>query len=176
MLFWLSGGISIILRHITQKVFLKSIYNNGYLDSKRSEKQKMTAKDYVSFELYEDNGDIDGLLKVYVNQKGLFEKDCFSLFFDGDKMREAGISIVDEFENGGRETKYGDLVFLPIDILTLEEAEKIGEYRHVKGNVSLEYLTKESLEALTAYIQSTQTWLSAVGILNVYFEATQFGQ
>lgn len=135
-----------IIRHITQVKFLKSIMADGYLDPSRNPKRYSCDKEYVSFEKYIGS---NALLKFYLSYKKLEKEDVFELFFDTDLMERDGIKLVTRFHNGGSHTK----VELQ-NLLSEDEYNSVGDYIFVRGRVSLRCLTEECRNRLEDFINN----------------------
>lgn len=133
-----------ILRHITLKKHLKSIVEMDCLLP--TNQPRRSDHGYISFEKYNGN---DYLLKPFVIEKKVELEDVFPLLFDGEKIMNDGINIVDLFENGGKMTKEELNPQFFESPLTMIEFAQIGDYRFIKGTLSLKYLLPESKEALT---------------------------
>lgn len=128
------GGINLILRHITQKKHLKSIFEDGFLDAEKTLRNFGEDSNYISFEL---NPESDVLFKLYPKLKSsslivnVKDGEQFELLFDGEKMIEDGIEIKKNF--GGMSKKELEiLIDNPEYNLSREEWESIGKYVFVK--------------------------------------------
>lgn len=66
-----------ILRHITQIKYLPNIINENCLNPKYNPKFSSSDKNYISFEVYQEN---DALLKCYTYFKNISKDEAFELF------------------------------------------------------------------------------------------------
>lgn len=143
------------LRHITLKKSLQSIYNDGALDASKTLRNGVD-KEYVAFEL---NPKTNVLFNIFHKLKSndllnvhISPDDVFELIFDGNKMLADGIQI----EKVGGNGKVEISTALSQWGITEKDWISIGEYRFVKGKVSLQYLTEKSTEKLRAYLHDIE--------------------
>ncbi|MED2615411.1 hypothetical protein COF41_29890 [Bacillus toyonensis] len=130
-----------ILRHLTTRDKIFSIVEERIL--RGSDNLRKAHKGFVSFELFNPNVDRDAFKRIYLQVKpGNFDfEDIVELLFDGNRMVENGIEIVDCFTEGRKDTK-SELSIVPG--INQADLEVMGDYQFVYGDVSLDYLTDES--------------------------------
>jgi len=144
------------LRHITLKKWLKAIYESECLDPSKTPRHGID-REYMSFEL---NPVSDILFRAFPKLKSnpisnIQDGEQFELLFDADKMQTDGIELV---EKVGANSKRELEMTLRLSGFSKQEIESVGEYRFIKGKVSLKYLTSESKRQLEQFIrENSQT-------------------
>lgn len=128
-----------ILRHLTTIDKIASILNDGFL--RGSNNMRAAHQDHVSFEIFNPNNDRFAFIKAYSLAKGANINNVVELFFDKEKMVNAGIEIRDSFINGKKDNKI-ELSLYPE--VTEDDFKSIGDYCFVYDKVPLEYLIEQS--------------------------------
>lgn len=139
-----------ILRHVTSDMALKSIVSDGKLSGDKTARTR--DKGFISFEF---NPPTDFLAKnIYQLKKEhptnpILEGEEIILDFDVEKIVNSGIELLDNidgvyYRNGDLQTMSIHLK-IPFDVLD----QNIGQYRFIKGDLPLSFLTDSCKDKLS---------------------------
>jgi hypothetical protein len=141
-----------ILRHVTLKRRIPSIIESNALNAEAFIIR--TRSNDGSYNAFEVNPTSDVLVRIFPIIKSnpiesFSEEDIFELSFDGDRMFADGLILEDMNQN-----KVQLWYLVTEGVLTEEEFLSLGEFKFIRGEVSLEYLTNECKRRLDEFIKS----------------------
>ncbi|MFT5874501.1 MAG: hypothetical protein ACI8WT_003471 [Clostridium sp.] len=139
-----------ILRHVTLRKMLPSIIQCNALNAEAF----IIRKEHIDgkYNAFEVNPTSNVLLRIFpIIKSNSFNnfsaEDIFELNFDGDRMIADGL-VLEDLNQHKMQLRY----LLKTGKLTEDELMTIGEFRFVRGEVSLDYLTSDCSRILNEVI------------------------